>query len=342
VAPITVGLGAALALIWILVETTGSSSDPWTLIRAGAHFGPAVRAGEWWRMVTATFLHGGLIHLVLNVYALWAFGPFVERLYGSTRFLIIYVLSGMAGFTASLSFGRGPLTVGASGCIFGVLGAAIAILLVRRGQWPEGWRRGMLMNFAFLVAVNVGIGFIMPMIDNAAHVGGLAGGLALGLLLAPGVLGSGDLARAALWAMATTAMAAVMGSAISLLTSDSTKLLTRLPTRPLRLDDVVLLAPEHWLQISDGRKAALFDRVGAIGELAGDMDPRLAERKITAALRADGNDGPGFEVACRRLMVGPTLCLRFPGSGRAAYLPLLKSMVATAGAADPGAASARP
>ena len=334
VAPITVGLGIVLALIWLLVEIGGSSADSWTLIRAGAHFRPAVGAGDLWRLVSATFLHGGLLHLALNVYALFAFGRFVERLYGSTRFFVLYMASGVTGFVASFVFGRAPLSVGASGGIFGMLGAAIAILLVRRARWPEGWRRGMLMNFALLAAINVAIGFTMPIIDNAAHLGGLATGVALGVLLVPdGVLGSGGLARAIVTASAALALAAVGYGAAGTLRANPATLLTRLPTRTSQLGAVLLRHPDYWFVERRGAEEALIDLSGAVGFLAGHADPTEAQREIARELPKD-EDSP-FELACRRLAAGPTFCLRFSTSGRVAYLPLLATLAATSRAALP-------
>lgn len=332
VAPVTVGLGILLVLVWALVALGGSSTDSWTLIRAGGHFRPAVRAGDLWRIVSATFLHAGPLHLALNVYALLVFGPFVERLYGSTRFFVLYMASGVAGFVASFTFGRAPLSVGASGCVFGMLGAAIAILVVRRGHWPEGWRRGTLMNFAFLAAINVAIGFSMPMIDNAAHLGGLTTGVALGLLLVPdGILGSGALARLVVGASGALAMAAVATGAGGVLRTNPATLLTRLPTKVSRMGAVMLVHPDPWFVERRGEEEALIDLSGAVGFLAGKADPAEVQREISRQL-PDDDDAPS-ELACRRLAAGPTFCLRFPKSGRAAYLPVLARLAATSRAA---------
>lgn len=332
VAPITTGMAALCALAWVLVEVAGSSTDPWTLIAAGGHFRPAVAAGESWRLVSATFLHFGVLHLVVNVYALLSFGAVVERLYGPTRFFVLYVASGVVGFAASFLYGRAPMSVGASGCVFGMLGAAIAILLLRRGHLPEGWRRGTLASFAFMAAINAGIGFVVPMIDNAAHLGGLAAGLALGTLLVPGVMGSGDLVRAAVGALVLVAASAVGWAAVGVLTADSTRLLTRLPTRGERLGPVEIDAPDYWMRVVDGGEPALLDPAGAVAALAGDEDPREAERTIAAGISARTGDGDAaaFEIGCRRLAAGPTLCMRFPRSGRTSYLPLLDAMTRTA------------
>jgi membrane associated rhomboid family serine protease len=325
--PVTVGLCVVLALVFALVEIGGSSDDSWTLIRAGAQFEPAVMAGDLWRLVSATFLHGGLAHLGLNLYALFVLGRVVEQLYGSVRFLVVYVLSGIVGFAVSALHGH-ALSVGASGCIMGLLGAVIAVVATRRGHWPEGWRKAVLGRLLFIVALNVGIGVVIPVIDNAAHMGGLCAGLALGVLLVPeGPLGSGTVSRAVVSALATLSLLAVAYGAAGTLAADPARLLTRLPATTSRLGSVLLRHPDYWTVVHQAGSEALVDPLGAVGLLIGDADPRGSERDLAAKLPRDG-DVPQ-ELTCRRLGAGPTFCLRYPGSGREAYLPLLDAMVAS-------------
>jgi len=325
VAPLTVGLGVLLIALTALIEIGGSSGDLWSLIRAGGLFRPAVGEGDWWRLVSATFLHGGWLHLGLNVYALIMFGRFVEPLYGTARFFVLYVASGVIGFWASFRFSATPLSVGASGSIFGLLGAAIAILLARRGHWPEGWRRSTLGTFAFLAAINIYIGFKLPMIDNAAHLGGFASGLVLGVLLVPGgLLGSGVAASWVVAILTTGSLLAVACGAIGTLRTDSKTLLTRLPARTSQLGSVLLRHPGYWSVIPRPEQA-LIDPAGGEGWL-GAGDPRDAARKPRRALWGDDID---FEVSCLRLAVGPTFCMRYPASARAAYLPVLSALAST-------------
>ncbi len=145
-------------------------------------------AGEWWRLVTPVLVHGSLLHLLFNMYFLYLVGPLVERLYGSVRFLLLYVLTAAAGSTASLVFGGDGPSVGASGAIFGLCGALVAVSAVHR---PVLDRRGraIMSQIGFLVVLNLVIGFgfnaLGAPIDNAAHVGGLAAGLWLGFVMPP-------------------------------------------------------------------------------------------------------------------------------------------------------------
>jgi membrane associated rhomboid family serine protease len=146
-------------------------------------------AGEWWRLVTPVLVHGGLLHLMFNMYFLYLVGPLVEQLYGSARFLLLYALTAAAGSAASYLFGGPAPSVGASGAIFGLCGVLLAVSAVHR---PILDRRGraIMSQIGFLVVLNLMIGFgfgalLDANIDNAAHIGGLLAGLWLGLVLPP-------------------------------------------------------------------------------------------------------------------------------------------------------------
>ncbi|HHS96576.1 MAG TPA: rhomboid family intramembrane serine protease [Chloroflexi bacterium] len=148
----------------------------------GAKINQAIVAGQLWRLGTALFLHAGLLHLGFNSYALWIFGPQVEMPYGRFRFLLIYFFSGLAA--SAVSFALTPaVSVGASGAIFGLVGAILAYIYRYRDRLLAGRRR--LANLIGIVAYNILYGFVSPWVDNAAHIGGLLAGLALGWFLAP-------------------------------------------------------------------------------------------------------------------------------------------------------------
>jgi len=190
--PVTTLLLIAIAIGYVLQVVSGDQ-----LTELGANYGPAIRAGQYWRLVTSMFLHGGLLHLALNGWALFQLGALLELLMGSSRMLLIYFGSGIAGSLASAMFTQKP-SVGASGAIFGLLGALIAFLLRRRGALtPQG--KSILMQLVGWAAINVFFGFSTTGIDNSAHLGGGAAGLLLGFALpeprrslpAPGPPGSG-------------------------------------------------------------------------------------------------------------------------------------------------------
>ncbi len=160
------------------------SQDFRVLLTFGAMQNELIAQGDYHRLLTSMFLHIGLIHLAFNSYALFIVGQDVERLYGSARFLLIYFLSGLGGSLASFVFGAGGISAGASGAIFGLIGASIAYFYLHRqtfGQRGQAQLRSLLM----LAGINLVFGFTIPGINNLAHMGGLVFGLALGWILAP-------------------------------------------------------------------------------------------------------------------------------------------------------------
>ena len=141
-----------------------------------------IQAGEYWRLVTAAFLHGGILHLGCNMIGLWNLGQFLEMTYGARRFLIIYVGSALAGSIGSFLGTMGP-AVGASGAIFGLLGAGLVFSLRYRKSFPDGVGMSIFRQLLFWVVLFLVIGFSVRIVDNSGHIGGLLGGIALGLLV---------------------------------------------------------------------------------------------------------------------------------------------------------------
>ena len=181
---VTYTLLAINVVVWLAMELTGGSEDRNVLLRFGAMFGPLIASGEYWRLFTAMFLHGHIWHLAFNSFLLFVFGQQVERIYGPTRFALIYVLSGLFGSVASYLLNSLVTSVGASGAIFGVLGALVAFYLARREMLGEMGRQS-LTGLAVFAAFNLLFGFTQPGIDNWAHMGGLAAGFTIGMALAP-------------------------------------------------------------------------------------------------------------------------------------------------------------
>jgi rhomboid protease GluP len=150
----------------------------------GANFGPATKDGEWWRLGTALFLHFGLLHLATNMLALWDGGRLVERIFGPTRFAAIYFSSGLAGNLLSLiAQGDRAVSGGASGAVFGIYGAFLVYLLHERRHLHPGDFKWMFWGAAAFSGITLVFGFLIPGIDNAAHVGGFVTGAMFGFVL---------------------------------------------------------------------------------------------------------------------------------------------------------------
>jgi membrane associated rhomboid family serine protease len=172
VTKILVGINVAVYLLELGLggNTNGTNNR---IFEEGFLAGPPVADGDWWRLVTAMFLHYGPFHLALNMLALWWFGSAVELVLGRGRYLLLYIVSGLAGSAGALLFTPNSATVGASGAIFGILGAALVL---------ERQRTYVLGGGAFgIIALNLIITFALPGISIGGHLGGLAGG-ALGTL----------------------------------------------------------------------------------------------------------------------------------------------------------------
>jgi rhomboid protease GluP len=154
-------------------------------LRWGANFGPLTKEGQWWRLLASTFLHFGVLHVAMNMWALWGAGALVERLYGNLAFLSIYLFAGLAGSFASLLWNADRVvSAGASGAIFGVYGALGAYMLRQPGSIPHGVLKSLMASTILFIAYSIAIGAMVSVIDNAAHAGGLVGGFALAWVLA--------------------------------------------------------------------------------------------------------------------------------------------------------------
>jgi rhomboid protease GluP len=148
-----------------------------SVIRWGANYGPKTIGGEWWRLLTSVFLHGGLLHVFFNMLVLWQVGQFVERLLGNAGFALVYLISGIAGGLTSLAWHPQMAGVGASGAIFGLFGALLGYAYVTHECVPSNILRSAL----FLVVFNVISGALAQGIDMAAHIGGLTAGFLCGV-----------------------------------------------------------------------------------------------------------------------------------------------------------------
>jgi rhomboid protease GluP len=186
--PIVVPAIVALNVIAFFIEFAAGAGlmDPngEVLIRLGSNYGPLTTQGEWWRLLTSTFLHFGLIHIALNMWALWGSGQLVEALYGRVQFIVLYLFAGLSGSLCSLFVHPSVNSAGASGAIFGVFGGLLAFMVRKDMEVPKSIMLAHRNSVLVFIFYNLVIGASHPGIDNSAHIGGLAGGFLFGLLTA--------------------------------------------------------------------------------------------------------------------------------------------------------------
>lgn len=240
----------------------------------GANFGPATQDGQWWRLATAMFLHFGIVHLALNTWSLWDVGQLAERMYGRWRFLCIYMISGLAGNLVSLDAqGNAAVSGGASGAIFGIYGAALVFLWRERAAIAAHEFRWLFWGALGFASLTIVLGYIIPGIDNAAHIGGLITGILASIIFSQTIT-----AR-----VMPIKITLVAGFAIILA---STMLFINLPAPKYRWSDELLLRDHinafvyenqainrSWLDIinesKQGKKTA--------DELAGQIDTTISQ-----------------------------------------------------------------
>lgn len=181
---VTYALVAINVAVFLLMYTQGGPGNDATLRNFGALSPQLIEQGQWWRLVTAMFLHASVTHIVFNMVSLVAIGTLAERLYGNTKFLAIYLGSGLIG--SLTSFGYSVLTgslnilgVGASGAIFGVAGALLTVRFHSSDVIPKRLRNQISSSMLPLVALSLIIARLTPNVDNSAHIGGLIGGMIL-------------------------------------------------------------------------------------------------------------------------------------------------------------------
>jgi membrane associated rhomboid family serine protease/Flp pilus assembly protein TadD len=176
---VAVYLGMMFAGVSMLSNPSGQD-----LVRWGANFGPYTLGGQWWRLLTCVFVHGGLLHIAFNMWCLWDLGALAESIYGHWTFGAVYLITGVLASLVSLWWNPHVLSVGASGAIFGIAGALVASFYLGEFSLPSAAIKGTLRSLVLFVGYNLFFGTVAHGIDNAAHIGGLVSGLILGALIA--------------------------------------------------------------------------------------------------------------------------------------------------------------
>jgi len=183
VTQIILGINVAVFLGMALAGSTVMGFSIQESIRWGANVGVLTLSGEWWRLLTCVFVHGGLIHIAFNMWCLWNLGQLCESLYGRWTYIAIYLICGLGASLTTAAWNPSRASVGASGAIFGLAGALLAAFKLGEFSVPRAALSGTLRSLGAFVVYNLLFG-LLPGIDNTAHVGGLITGLIVGALIA--------------------------------------------------------------------------------------------------------------------------------------------------------------
>jgi rhomboid protease GluP len=186
-------INAALFAATLILSPTHSADNTYVLVTLGAKFGPEmVQNHQWWRLVSAGFLHGGWLHILMNSWTLYGLGAMAEQIYGTPRFLVIYFVGTVVGFYLSFQMSPMVVSIGASAGITGLIGAMIAWGVANRSR-ISGEARNMFIQWVIYIVI---IGTI-PGVDNYAHIGGFVGGFGIGWLAGTPVVSARE--REAMW-----------------------------------------------------------------------------------------------------------------------------------------------
>ena len=178
------GINAAVFLGMALASSTVMDFPGRELVQWGANLGALTFSGEWWRLLTNVFVHGGMLHIAFNMWCLWNLGQLCESLYGRWTYAAVYLICGLGASLASAAWHPYVPSVGASGAIFGLAGALIAAFKLGEFSVPRSALSGTLRSLGAFVVYNLIFGAVIPGIDNTAHIGGLVTGLIVGALIA--------------------------------------------------------------------------------------------------------------------------------------------------------------
>lgn len=179
---LTIGIIGINIIVFIIMQfeiyTSGSNASD-ILISFGAKYNPLIKSGEVWRLLTCAFLHSGFIHIGCNMYSLYIIGPQINQIYGAWRYFVIYIISCITSSLLSFFMSPYSISVGASGGIFGLMGALLAFAIIERHRIEKRSLSSLLQ----IIVINLFIGLNIKNIDNFGHIGGLLGGILLGYII---------------------------------------------------------------------------------------------------------------------------------------------------------------
>ncbi len=186
---ILIGLNVFVFLAMLVSGLSPINPTAEQVLHWGANFGPFTESGQWWRLLTACFLHFGIIHIGFNMYVLYQVGYFTERLFGGVRYLALYLIAGVGGNIIGLYLHPNVVAAGASGAIFGVYGGLLAYLLRYRGVVNRQAAQAISRSVFIFLGYNLFFGLADRHTDLTAHIGGLVTGFLVGIVVAPAPAG---------------------------------------------------------------------------------------------------------------------------------------------------------
>ena len=163
----------------VLSEEMINSINNSVLIKFGAKYNILIEQGQVWRLLTCAFLHSGLVHIACNMYSLYIIGPQIQQIYGANKYLIIYIISCITSSLLSYFMSPYSISVGASGGIFGLMGALLAFAIIERHTIQKKYISSLMQ----IIIINLFIGLSIKNIDNFGHIGGLFGGIVVGYII---------------------------------------------------------------------------------------------------------------------------------------------------------------
>lgn len=339
VTPLLVAANVVVFLVMAALGVSVIGGHTEDYLRFGANFAPITTGGEWWRLVTCLFIHVGVLHLALNMWALWDSGRLTERLFGNGGFAALYLFGGVCGSCASMLWNQHVISAGASGAVFGVFGALLACMTVERGSIPPATLNRLRISTSTFVVYSLFYGFVQSGVDNAAHLGGLAGGFVMGLSLVRPLNAQRSRGVNARRALLALMLAAVTLPTAALLTPDTSRVYRQAIALQKEVD--AFSAEEKRLQaafqnIAEQSRARKIDAAAALQELRANLLPawdaavaRLAGLELdrTAPARKD------YELLLRYATLrrdGMTALADYLDTSDPAYAPRINELRAQA------------
>lgn len=274
----TYGLTATLVGVAIATHLlVGDSSDPGVLLRVGAMVRGRIADGEWWRLISCVFVHVGTVHLIVNAIAVYFLVKVLEEVFGPSRAVAIFLGAGIAGGVASYLASPSPVSAGASGAVFGVLGALFIELTLHKSRYRAAWKNGMWSRIVLVTVAQAGIGFLYPVIDQWAHGGGLVAGIVLGAALSPS-LKTQWIGRI----VAIVLGGAAMFAGVQVARTSITDSFARSGVQTYDLEHVTVIAPAGWKQLRANELSEQDNLAILVAELTPTVDSAVTLEAWTA------------------------------------------------------------